>query len=109
MPSRPNPQPPPHQQKKKKEKEGGKGKVESLFERAKELPGAEQGSSDAPSTSGFGGSGRTVAGGAAQPAAPKAHVVKFYANNVFTLNDGPARAIDDPANQEFMDAVARWV
>jgi hypothetical protein len=36
-------------------------------------------------------------------------VVKFYRNNVFTLNDGPARAIDDPANQDFMDAVARWV
>jgi hypothetical protein len=34
-------------------------------------------------------------------------VVKFYKNNVFTLDDGPARAIDDPANQEFMDAVAR--
>ncbi|KIZ03042.1 NSFL1 cofactor [Monoraphidium neglectum] len=86
----------------------GKGAVESLFERAKELPGAERGTGDLPSTSGsFGGQGRTVAGGAAQPAGPTAHVVKFYRNNVFTLNDGPARAIDDPANQDFMDAVAR--
>ncbi|GBF89140.1 hypothetical protein Rsub_01857 [Raphidocelis subcapitata] len=84
---------------KKKKKDDGKGRVESLFERAKEL-GAEQGTeADLPSTSG------TAAGGAAQP--PKAHVVKFYANGVFTLNDGPGRAIDDPANQEFMDAVAR--
>ncbi|KAI8476447.1 MAG: ubiquitin-related domain-containing protein [Monoraphidium minutum] len=91
----------------KKKADKGKGKVESLFERAKELPGAEQGSGDVPSTSGFGGAGQTVAGGAAQPAAPQAHVVKFYRNGVFTLNDGPARAIDDPANQEFMDAVAR--
>lgn len=79
----------------KKKKKEGAGRVESLFERAKEL-GAEQGTGELPSTSG-------------QPAqsGPKAHVVKFYKNNVFTLDDGPARAIDDPANQEFMDAVAR--
>jgi hypothetical protein len=62
---RTRPAPPPAPQKKKKDGDG-KGRVESLFERAKEL-GAEQGTdADLPSTSGFGGAGRTVAGGAEQ-------------------------------------------
>ena len=84
----------PYRQKKKKE--GAKGKVESLFERAKEL-GAEAGSGDVPSTS----------GGAGGSGAPQAYVIRFYANGFFTINDGPGRRVDDPANHEFMEAVAR--
>jgi hypothetical protein len=40
---------------------------------------------------------------------PQAHVVRLYANGVFTVDGGPARAIDDPANQEFLDVVTRCV
>lgn len=100
---------PKHRQKKKKE--SAKGKVESLFERAKEL-GAEAGSGDVPSTSGggpFAGEGRTAAGGSAGAGAqaPQAYVIRFYSNGFFTVNDGPGRRVDDPDNHEFMDAIAR--
>ena len=61
-----------------------------------------------PSTSGgFAGEGRTVAGGRAADAPPQEYVIRFYANGFFTLNGGPGRRVDDPANHEFMEAVAR--
>lgn len=34
------------------------------------------------------------------------HVVKFYRNNVFTVDDGPPRGLDDPANLDFINAVS---
>lgn len=35
------------------------------------------------------------------------HVVKFYRNNVFTVDDGPARSMDDPANLDFINSVSK--
>jgi hypothetical protein len=35
------------------------------------------------------------------------HVVKFYRNNVFTVDDGPACHMDDPANLDFINAVSK--
>lgn len=53
--------------------------------------------------------GRTVENEAPAPdaTAPQAHTITFYRNGVFTVNDGPARAIQDPENREFMDAIGR--
>lgn len=35
------------------------------------------------------------------------HVVKFYRNNIFTVDDGPARHMDDPANLDFINSVSK--
>lgn len=71
----------------------------------------------------FTGTGRTLggAGGASSEAAaaepspdvpaslsPETHVITFWANG-FTVNDGPLRAYDDPANTAFMQAVGKGV
>ena len=37
----------------------------------------------------------------------KNHVVKFYKNKIFTVDDGPPRSIEDAANMEFINSVAR--
>ena len=59
--------------------------------------------------------GTTPAPAADAPAAPAAsagppaavtHVITFWANG-FTVNDGPLRQYDDPANTAFMQAVGR--
>merc|ERR1719231_1559982 len=63
----------------------------------------------APSSS-FTGSGQTLSGqsvqGAAVPKPPEEHTITFYANG-FTVDDGPLRAADDPANAAFLQAVNR--
>ena len=62
--------------------------------------------SDAPSDGG------PVAGAAATPEpmtgapAPQVHTITFWANG-FTVDDGPLRNYDDPANTAFMQAVGR--
>ena len=38
--------------------------------------------------------------------APVAHTIAFYANG-FVVDDGPLRALDDPANIPFMNAIAK--
>ena len=63
----------------------------------------------------FKGSGRTLAGigdgdvaAAAAPAAPKKNrVISFYRNGIFTVDDGPARRMDDPANMRFIESIGR--
>ena len=47
--------------------------------------------------------------GQIQPAAkePKKIVVKLFANEVFTVDDGPPRDIYDPANTAFLNAIRR--
>lgn len=40
------------------------------------------------------------------PPAPVAHTIAFYANG-FVVDDGPLRALDDPANIPFMNAIAK--
>lgn len=35
------------------------------------------------------------------------HVVKFYRNNIFTVDDGPPRHMDDPANLDFINSVSK--
>ena len=99
--------------------------------KSEDLPGGgEEGG--APGGSGgvaFAGTGRTLAGGAAvlpadaaassgagaggsaaavAAAPPKliSHVIAVYDNGVFTVDDGPAREMADPANKDFLEAIS---
>lgn len=35
----------------------------------------------------------------------KKMLIKFYQNAVFTVDDGPPRSVEDPANQAFLQAI----
>jgi UBX domain-containing protein 1 len=103
----------------------GKGAaVDDIFEGAK-AAGAEQGSyedmyDDEEHEGGhfkaFSGTARTLAGGEAAPpqqqqgqrrAERRAVKIVFYANGVFTVDDGEPRSMNDPANLPFMEAIMR--
>ena len=95
---------------------------------AEDLPGGGEAPGGSGGGGAFAGAGRTLAGGApaadaappaggeeagggsadAAPPAPKpvSHVIAFYDNGVFTVDDGPAREMRDPANAEFLDAIS---
>ena len=38
---------------------------------------------------------------------PKQHVIKFYANEIFTVDDGPPRNIHDQVNQAFISHIMK--
>merc|ERR1719198_483350 len=84
------------------------------MKRAREEMGAqtvgEWQDGQAPQSSAFTGSGQTLSGqsteGAAAPKPPEEHTITFYANG-FTVDDGPLRSADDPANAAFLSAVNR--
>jgi len=91
------------------EDEGDRDKVTSLFNKAKKIGHARQGTADdLPSSSKFRGSGKKLDGSAPEgEEGDRNNVVKFYKNNIFTVNDGPPRSIEDPANMEFINSVSR--
>jgi hypothetical protein len=37
---------------------------------------------------------------------PVKYVITFYRNGIFTVNDGPPRRIDDPANASFIRSIS---
>lgn len=39
------------------------------------------------------------------PKKKKKMLIKFYQNAVFTVDDGPPRSVEDPANQAFLQAI----
>jgi UBX domain-containing protein 1 len=103
--------------------------IEGIFEKAR-ASGARQGRPEDlhPASRGggsgdfhaFGGRARTLAGGDAAPAESQEAeleegetvkeltiTIAFYANGIFTVNDGEPRRIDDPANLQFMNAISR--
>lgn len=111
-----------------------KDKVEDLFESARRA-GAQQGrpedlhplppSAPSGSRTAFTGTSRTLTGGgdapppqhapsaspgAAAPTAavgPRRIVIAFYANGIFTVDDGEPRQMDDPANTAFMQSIMK--
>merc|ERR1719198_443574 len=84
------------------------------MKRAREEMGAqtvgEWQDGQAPQSSSFTGSGQTLSGqsiqGAPPPKPPEEHTITFYQNG-FTVDDGPLRSPDDPANAAFLAAVNR--
>ena len=86
-----------------------------FMKRARDEMGAQtvgewrEGQGPAPSSA-FTGNGNTLSGqsvqGAAAPKPPEEHTITFYANG-FTVDDGPLRSADDPANAAFLAAVNR--
>jgi UBX domain-containing protein 1 len=111
-----------------------KDKVQDLFESARRA-GAQQGrpedlhplppSGPSGSRTFFTGTSRTLAGGgdasplqhapstssgaAAPPSAagPRRIVIAFYANGIFTVDDGEPREMNDPANTAFMQSIMK--
>jgi len=106
-------------------KKKGDNGLDDLFDRARASE-AEYGTPEdlMPQRSGGGGSGafqgtaRTLSGeapaasaapaaaAAAGPPPPTVHTIVFWQNG-FTVNDGPLRRLDDPANIPFLDAIGK--
>ncbi|XP_062178603.1 protein STRUBBELIG-RECEPTOR FAMILY 2-like [Phragmites australis] len=77
------------------------------------LVNIERGPSEArrrsSSSRNFTGTGRFLSGGTVQPDAPQppediVHNIYFWRNG-FTVNDGPLRSFDDPANASFLESI----
>ena len=84
--------------------------VDEIFNRARQQ-GAVEGTVDnvPPSSSrSFTGTGRLLSGetvpAAALPPEPVVHNIVFWRNG-FTVNDGPLRRLDDPANATFLEVM----
>ena len=101
----------------KKEKQSGQDRVAELLERARAAGALDGDAADlgaASERTSFPGGARTLSGKAPPPAAPAApaapapvvHTIVFY-HNGFTVNGGPLRRLDDPANEPFMSAIAK--
>ena len=72
--------------------------------------GEHQDAQGPPPSSAFTGAGYSLSGetteGGAVPKPPVEHTITFYQNG-FTLDDGPLRSPEDPANAQFLEAVNR--
>jgi hypothetical protein len=83
-----------------------KNRADEIFKEAKRK-GAKKGSFEARRKSkSFAGTGRLLTGESAEPVAPQSpesivHNIYFWTNG-FTVNDGPLRSFDDPANASFL-------
>lgn len=91
--------------------------VGGLFESAKKH-GAVQGSEsslrpESSSINAFQGLARTLdgqqfnSGDFSRSADPITVTITFYTNGIFTVNDGAARRIDDPANADFIKSISK--
>uniref|UniRef100_A0A0A9CJL0 UBX domain-containing protein n=1 Tax=Arundo donax TaxID=35708 RepID=A0A0A9CJL0_ARUDO len=87
-----------------------KNNADEVFKQAKRK-GAKQGLFEAHrrSSRNFTGTGRLLSGETVQPGAPQppadtVHNIYFWSNG-FTVNDGPLRSFDDPANASFLESI----
>ncbi|GFR39767.1 hypothetical protein Agub_g251 [Astrephomene gubernaculifera] len=87
--------------------------VGALFNRARQSGATAGTSADLPGQQkAFQGQGRTLGGGPVptRPPAdegPRNHVITFYNNSIFTVDNGPPRRVDDPANQSFIESIVK--
>ncbi|XP_050381556.1 plant UBX domain-containing protein 4-like [Argentina anserina] len=86
---------------------GGENDVDSIFAQARQFAQAPPESSS--SSRSFTGTARTLTGETVPTAAPQPpesvnHTITFW-NNGFTVDDGPLRRVDDPANADFMASI----
>lgn len=88
--------------------------VDSIFDQVRQL-GATQGPLDnlhpSSSSTRFTGIGRTLTGEAPPPTAPQppesvVHNIVFWRNG-FTVNNGPLRRLDDPANAPLLESIKK--
>jgi hypothetical protein len=40
-------------------------------------------------------------------ATSKTHIITFYRNGIFTIDDGPPRSINDPSNFRFIESISK--
>ncbi|KAL6135206.1 hypothetical protein ACLB2K_067434 [Fragaria x ananassa] len=88
---------------------GGAGDVDSIFAQARQFHQAPLEPSS--SSRSFTGTARTLTGETVPAAAPPPpesinHTITFW-NNGFTVDDGPLRRVDDPANAAFMESIKK--
>lgn len=91
----------------------GNQDIDSLFEQARQM-GAQQGPFEHEPTSSsrsFTGTGRLLSGetvAAAAPQPPESVIYNIYFwQNGFTVDDGPLRRFDDPANASFLESIRK--
>lgn len=90
-------------------------RVQALFNRARQAGAAAGTSADLPGqeSAAFKGTGYTLGGGPvpSKPPAPQEgprnHVITFYSDGVFTVDDGPPRKVEDPANFPFIESISK--
>uniref|UniRef100_A0A0E0LDR7 UBX domain-containing protein n=1 Tax=Oryza punctata TaxID=4537 RepID=A0A0E0LDR7_ORYPU len=86
-----------------------KNRADEIFKEAKRK-GAKKGPFEACQKSrSFAGTGRLLTGESAEPVPPQSpenivHNIYFWTNG-FTVNDGPLRSFDDPANASFLKSI----
>ncbi|KAI4331036.1 hypothetical protein MLD38_029265 [Melastoma candidum] len=83
--------------------------VDSIFEKARQSGAVERPAVQRSSRSkSFMGKGRLLSGeaveSAPEPPEPVTHIITFWRNG-FTVNDGPFRRLDDPANARFLESI----
>lgn len=92
----------------------GRYDVDAIFDQARESGGVQRGGDDfgQPSSSSrsFTGTGRLLSGETVPAAAPRPpaavnHAVTLWRNG-FTVDDGPLRRFDDPANASFLEVIS---
>ncbi|GLC43269.1 hypothetical protein PLESTB_001492100 [Pleodorina starrii] len=95
--------------------EEGDDRIEALFNRARQAGAVAGTSADLPGQPGksFQGQGHTLGGGPVpskpppEQEGPRNHVVTFYSNGIFTVDNGPPRHVEDPANARFIESISK--
>ncbi|GIL80837.1 hypothetical protein Vretimale_9445 [Volvox reticuliferus] len=90
-------------------------RVEALFNRARQAGARAGTSADLPgqASKAFQGQGHTLGGGPfptkppPEQEGPRRHVITFYNNGIFTVDNGPPRRVDDPANARFIESISK--
>ncbi|KAL9255112.1 Plant UBX domain-containing protein [Drosera capensis] len=84
--------------------------VDDIFDQVRQLGAVEGPLRPSSSSTRFTGTGRLLSGEsvAAAPQEPETvvHNIVFWRNG-FTVNDGPLRSLDDPANESFLESIRK--
>ncbi|CAJ2658298.1 unnamed protein product [Trifolium pratense] len=88
--------------------------VDAIFNQARQLGAVERSlePQEPPRSTSFTGTARLLSGGTVQTASSSqqpesvVHNIVFWSNG-FTVNDGPLRRLDDPANASFLESIKK--
>lgn len=89
----------------------GGGDVDSIFTQARQFAAAQGPLEPSSSSKSFTGTARTLTGETVPTAAPQPpesinHTITFWRNG-FSIDDGPLRRLDDPANAAFLESIKK--